>query len=134
MSEVKTNKLTGTTSAGDIDVTSEGGAVTFQLQQGLIKAWFQISASTGTLQDSFNTASASDNGTGSFTQNHTNNMSNSDYAFVAMSGHDNNTLPGATITFMHKAITTGTRVRITNASGTVTDESQCNGMSAGDLA
>ena len=133
MSEVITDKLTGKTAAGDVDVTSEGGAVTFQLQQGLIKAWFQFN-SDASLQDSFNTASCTDNGTGSFTQNHTNNMANSDYAFVAMSGHDNNTLPGATITFMHKAITTGTRVRITNAAGTVQDESQCNGMSAGDLA
>ena len=84
--------------------------------------------------DSFNIDSVTDNGTGSFTQNFTNNMANSDYAFVAMAGHDNNTVPTATITNMHKAITTGTRVRIHNASGTVVDESQCNGMSAGDLA
>ena len=116
-----------------ITVASEGGAVTTSIQQGLIKAWFQFN-SDASLQDSLNTASCTDNGVGSFTQNHTNAMANSDYAFLAMSGHDNNTLPGATITFMHKAITSGTRVRITNASGTVTDESQCNGMSAGDLA
>ena len=133
MSQVITDKLTGKTSAGDVEVTSEGGAVTFQLQQGLIKAWFQFN-SDASLQDSFNTASCTDNGTGSFTQNHTNNMANSDYAFVAMAGHDNNTLPTATITVMHKAITTGTRVRIHNSAGTVQDESQCNGMSAGDLA
>ncbi len=133
MSQVITDKLTGKTSAGDVEVTSEGGAVTFQLQQGLIKAWFQFN-SDASLQDSFNTASCSDNGVGSFSQNHTNNMANSDYAFVAMAGHDNNTLPTATITVMHKAITSGTRVRIHNASGTVVDESQCNGMSSGDLA
>tara|TARA_Y100000004_G_scaffold30530_1_gene31799 strand:+ start:190 stop:645 length:456 start_codon:yes stop_codon:yes gene_type:complete len=118
---------------GSSTVASEGGAVNTSIQQGLIKAWFQFN-SDASLQDSFNTASCTDNGTGSFTQNHTNSMANSDYAFLAMSGHDNNTLPGATITFMHKAITSGTRVRITDASGTVTDESQCNGMSAGDLA
>ena len=130
---LKTDKLTGKTTAGSISVVGEGNSTTTNLQQGLIKAWFQFN-SDASLQDSINTASCTDNGVGSFTQNHTNNMANSDYAFVAMAGHDNNTLPTATITVMHKAITSGTRVRIHNASGTVVDESQCNGMSSGDLA
>ena len=37
MSEMIVNKLTGKTSAGDIDVVSEGGGATMQLQQGLTK-------------------------------------------------------------------------------------------------
>ena len=134
MSEVITDKLTGKTSAGDVDVTSEGGAVTFQLQQGLIKAWFQIDAASGVLDDSFNYSSSSDNGTGSFTQNYTNNMANQNYSFVAMPGHDDNTVPGATMANMHKAITSGTRVRIANHAGSIVDEQECNGMSSGDLA
>ena len=73
MSEVKTNKLTGTTSAGDIDVTSEGGAVTFQLQQGLAKTWVNFSGS-GTIatRTSFNVSSLTDNGTGDYTVNFSN--------------------------------------------------------------
>ena len=134
MSEVITDKLTGKTAAGDVDVTSEGGAVTFQLQQGLIKAWFQIDAASGVLDDSFNYSSSSDNGTGSFTQNYTNNMANQNHSFVAMPGHDDNTEPGATMANMHKAITSGTRVRIANHAGSIVDEQECNGMSAGDLA
>ena len=133
MSEILTNKLTGTSTAGSIAVTGEGNSTTTNLQQGLIKAWFQFE-SDASIEDSFNIDSVTDNGTGSFTQNLTNNMANSDYAFVAMAGHDNNTVPTATITNMHKAITTGTRVRIHNSSGTVVDESECNGMSSGDLA
>ncbi len=37
MSTVIADNLTGKTSAGDITVTSEGGAATMQLQQGLAK-------------------------------------------------------------------------------------------------
>ena len=39
MSTIKTNTLTGTTSAGSIVVTGEGGSTTTNLQQGLAKAW-----------------------------------------------------------------------------------------------
>ena len=78
MSEVKTNKLTGTTSAGDIDVTSEGGAVTFQLQQGLAKAW--VTHQHGdTVDDSFNHSSITDSGTGDFTCNFSSNMASATY-------------------------------------------------------
>ena len=131
---LKVDSITGVTTAGSIAITGEGNSTTTNLQQGLIKAWFQIDAASGALDDSFNYSSASDNGTGSFTQNYTNNMANQNHSFVAMAGHDDNTLPGATITVMHKAITTGTRVRIHNSSGSVVDEQECNGVSAGDLA
>jgi len=78
MSEVKTNKLTGTTSAGDIDVTSEGGAVTFQLQQGLAKSWafYQSQA----LTDSLNVSSVTDVLTGALYINFANAFSNDDWA------------------------------------------------------
>ena len=48
MSEMIVNKLTGKTSAGDIDVVSEGGNATMQLQQGLAKAWVNF-VGTGTV-------------------------------------------------------------------------------------
>ena len=37
MSEIKTNKLTGTSTAGSILVTSEGNSTTTNLQQGFGK-------------------------------------------------------------------------------------------------
>ena len=42
MSTIKTNTLTGTTSAGSILVTGEGGSTTTNLQQGLTKTWVTI--------------------------------------------------------------------------------------------
>ena len=45
MSEIKVDTLTGKTSAGDITVTSEGGAATMQLQQGLAKVWQNLDGS-----------------------------------------------------------------------------------------
>ena len=42
MSTIKTNTLTGTTSAGSIVVTGEGGTNTTNLQQGLAKKCWQL--------------------------------------------------------------------------------------------
>ncbi len=39
MSEIKTDKFTGTTTAGSIVVTGEGNSTTTNLQQGLVKHW-----------------------------------------------------------------------------------------------
>ena len=77
MSTIKTNTLTGTTSAGSIVVTGEGGSTTTNLQQGLTKAWCNLKG-TGTIaiQDSFNTSSATDRNTGRYEFNRTNNMVN----------------------------------------------------------
>ncbi len=88
MSEIITDKLTGKTSAGDVDVTSEGGAVTMQLQQGLAKAWMGAwSFSTNSSGDSFNIASNTDNGTGDVTSTFSSSMNNADFAGGAI---DNN--------------------------------------------
>jgi hypothetical protein len=88
MSEIKVDTLTGKTSAGDITVTSEGGAATMQLQQGLAKVWVNFNG-TGTIatRDSLNVSSLSDNATGQFATNYSNNMNNDDYAF---GGHTSN--------------------------------------------
>ena len=81
MSTILVDNLTGKTSAGDITVTSEGGAATQSLQQGLAKAWISMT-SAAVLQDSINVASAVDNGTGDFQVNFSNNMNNSDYSAI----------------------------------------------------
>ena len=81
MSEIKVDTLTGKTSAGNITVTSEGGAATQSLQQGLVKAWVNFNG-TGTIatRDSVNIASMTDSGNGVFSMNLSNAMSNDDYA------------------------------------------------------
>ena len=80
MSEILVNKLTGTSTAGSILVTGEGNSTTTNLQQGLAKAWLNYSGSGTTFRDSFNMASATDNGTGDYTHAFTSNMGNVNYA------------------------------------------------------
>ena len=79
MSTIKTNTLTGTTSAGSILVTGEGGSTTTNLQQGLAKQWCNFVGSSASVNDSFNTASVTDNGTGDFSPQITNDMSGVHY-------------------------------------------------------
>ena len=89
MSEIITNKLTGKTSAGDVTITSEGGAATMQLQQGLAKAWHNFNGSgTVATRDSLNVSSITDNATGVFTTGFTNSMSNADYSLPAQGSFD----------------------------------------------
>jgi len=87
MSTILVDNLTGKTSAGSITVTSEGGAATQSLQQGLAKAWGHVAtANSTTLDDSFNYTSVTDNGTGDWTYAFVNSMTNSAYSFVSIHG------------------------------------------------
>ena len=78
MSTIKTNTLTGTTTAGSISVTGEGNSTTTNLQQGLAKAWFACDDMA--ILDSLNSAGLTDNGTGDLTLTVTNAMNNDDYS------------------------------------------------------
>ena len=79
-SQLKVDTLTGVTTAGSILVTGEGNSTTTNLQQGLAKSWANTSGDgTPAIDDSFNNASVTDNGTGDQTFAFTNNMSNSNY-------------------------------------------------------
>jgi len=85
MSEIKTDKLTGVGTAGVIVVTGEGNSTTTNLQQGLIKSWYCLQGTDPFgLKDSFNTASATDNGEGDYTTVRINAFSNDDYATAAL--------------------------------------------------
>ena len=78
---LKVDELQGIVSAGDITVTSEGGAATQSLQQGLSKAWVNYKGTTtNEVRDSLNVASVSDDGAGVFTVNYSNSFNNSSYA------------------------------------------------------
>ena len=81
MSTLKTNTLTGTTSAGSILVTGEGGSTTTNLQQGLAKVWvnFDGSATDAAARDSLNVSGMTDNGTGDYTVTIANDMNNNLY-------------------------------------------------------
>ena len=79
---LKVDDLRGNTSAGDITITSEGGAATQSLQQGLAKVWINFNG-TGSIasRDSFSVSSLTDDGTGSYDINFSNNTGNANYAY-----------------------------------------------------
>ena len=79
MSTIKTNTLTGTTSAGSIVVTGEGGSTTTNLQQGLNKVWFTLGVDA-VQDDSFNCSSVDDDGSGDYGIHFTNDFNNALYA------------------------------------------------------
>jgi len=129
MSEIKVDTLTGKTSAGDITVTSEGGAATQSLQQGLAKAWGHFEGSDAILDDSLNTSSLTDVGTGDFQINFSNDMDNVNYAAVA-AGRDtaiiSNRADGYT--------TTSYNFVVRNSAFTAVDRDDTTYVVHGDLA
>lgn len=137
MSEVKANKLTGTTSAGDIDVTSEGGAVTFQLQQGLCKAFGNIESGT-TLVESFNESAFTDNGTGDFTHNFTNSMANKNHVTTGNNMRNSAGGYGHTAAYGNSSDTSSTtssaRMLYSNVSNGLEDMRRTMAVTHGDLA
>ena len=75
MATLKTNTLTGTSTAGSIAVTGEGNSTTTNLQQGLAKFWIAHAGdNTPTATDSFNVGSITDVGQGNYKYNFTNNF------------------------------------------------------------
>ena len=74
MATLKTNTLTGTSTAGSIVVTGEGNSTTTNLQQGLAKVW--SFCTDNVITDSLNTSSSSDVTTGKYTITFTNNTAN----------------------------------------------------------
>ena len=107
-SELKVNKLTGVTTAVSISVTGEGNSTTTNLQQGLAKQWAtHTQASTYVLDDSFNVASLTDNGTGESSLTFTNAPANANYTVTFGTGFKN-------------------RFAIANANNTTRVKVECN--------
>ena len=134
MSEVKTNKLTGTSTAGSILVTGEGNSTTTNLQQGLAKAWIAFDG-TGTIaiKDSNNFASISDDGTGDYKSNLTSALSNANGSATSGGGHPSG------LTNVGESIQVGmlSSSQLSHESGTISanvDFAHVNAAVHGDLA
>jgi|TARA_R100001129_G_scaffold93169_1_gene63495 hypothetical protein len=84
MATLKTNTLTGTSTAGSIAVTGEGNSTTTNLQQGLAKAWVNYNQSTPATVDSFSISSVTDSTTGEFKINISSAFSNTGYSSTGM--------------------------------------------------
>ena len=79
-SELRVDNLKGSTTGGSINVLGEGTSATTNLQQGLCKGWCNFDGTgTATFRDTFNFASLTDQGTGQYDLNFTNNMANTNY-------------------------------------------------------
>ena len=137
---VKIDTIKGKTTAGSVTVQGEGSATT-NLQQGLAKTWVNFNGnSTIATRDSLNNASLTDNGTGDYTVNFTNNMGNDDYAvswnsglksitwglpiFIGLSGAGNNDCFS----------TSKFRVGSAQPDDNLVDNFMCNAITLGDLA
>ena len=79
MATLKTNTLTGTSTAGSIAVTAEGNSTTTNLQQGLAKVWSTQSDDGTSTLDSFNVTSIADTATGKQTITFANDFANANY-------------------------------------------------------
>src|SRR5210317_2049694 len=80
MSEIKVDTLTGKTTANDITVTV-GATATQSLEQGSLKCWVHAN-NAATIEDSLNTSSSVDDGTGQYTYNLTNAFTSVSYSNV----------------------------------------------------
>ena len=141
MSEIKVDTLTGKTTAGNITVTSEGGAATQSLQQGLVKAWFNMDErNTPSFYDSFNFSSIADLGTGQITVAFTSAFSNNNYSLSgsqANTGTNYTRGPGG---FYDTALATTSYTYLScggsdaSANGFLRDDVTMKQMFVGDLA
>ena len=139
MSTIKTNTLTGTTSAGSILVTGEGGSTTTNLQQGLCKAFVNFTSITTTAtRDSFNISSLTDVSTGkTYPISFTSNMNNDDYSG---SYYNNASTTGTAYTNVNNNYAGGFGTRATSSFGTqsfadaLTDSHLNDVLIFGDLA
>ena len=84
MATLKTNTLTGTSTAGSIAVTAEGNSTTTNLQQGLAKLWCHLDMNQDphTIDDSLNTSSVTDRNAGKITVTASNAMASINYTTV----------------------------------------------------
>mgnify|MGYP007073232768 CR=1 FL=1 len=128
---LKVDDLRGNTSAGDITITD--GSATSSLQSGLVKAWGNFtSEGTFTTNDSFNTSSITDTGTGSAQPNWSNNFSSANYA-ATMSCEDSSAYHGM-MQQISNPTTALTNILSASATNTARDVEYGYYMTSGDLA
>ena len=127
MATLKTNTLTGTTTAGSIAVTGEGNSTTTNLQQGLLKFWLQADSSAS-VRDSLNNSGSTDNGTGDYSYTFTNNMGNDDYALGTV-------VVAAELSGASTLTTSSIRISVFSRADSFSQQDQVNyNTVAGDLA
>ena len=88
-----------------------------------------------TINDSFNTSSMTDNGTGDYQINYTNSMSNVNYGISSLGVHDAGSYTRmATYDHDDPATTSNFTLNMQDTNGNQGDAEPCNILIAGDLA
>ena len=117
--------------------TSDGGAATTSIVQGLAKAWIDFNG-TGTvaIADSFNITSIADNNTGDYSVTIANDMANANYVHAGNSGGANGTSAGAVYANDQGTARTTTLFRIytLHTNSNTVDTPTINIIVNGDLA
>ena len=118
MSEIRVTTISDTAGTGPVTLTKQHAA----------KAWVNFNG-TGTIaaRDSFNVSSLTDNSTGNYNVNLTNNMSNTSYCWSGI----NNTFHNATSTVL---TTSSYNLQSYNSSHASEDVALFNTAIQGDLA
>ena len=138
-SQLNVDTIKGKSTAGSISIQGEGSKTT-NMQQGLVKAWWSIDGvtSTAVFRDSFNCSTVTDNTTGDYTANFTNNMNNDSYG-TGSQGRRNPSVAdnGNVVTPMGEAAPTTSSLRHDCARADFAaseDIDRCNALLCGDLA
>jgi len=139
MSEIKVDTLTGKTTANIVTITA-GASQTMDLIPSVVKIYVNFNGSSNTVLDSINTSSVTDNSTGQYTYNYSNNMSSSSYGFSNTAGGSSGTTGddsyGSTGQAGNSAGTLSSSIkgRYKHNNGTNYDASNASILVVGDLA
>ena len=129
MSEIKVDTLTGKTTAKTVTVTV-GATATQSLEQGSLKCWVHAN-NAATIEDSLNTSSSVDDGTGQYTYNLTNAFTSVSYSNVC--GNIDITTASAVFGIVWTYTASQWRTRWYSTGGIYTDVDNAYSL-AGDLA
>ena len=136
MSTLRTNTLEGMDAKNNITIVAGAGNITTtNVQEGLCKCWvnFDGSASGAASRDSFNVASMTDNGTGTYTVTFSNAMSNTSYTASGLIALENDAGSYNPLAVADRA-TASCRVDCENNSSSNSDPVAVDTQIFGDLA
>jgi len=123
----------GTLKADTLTHSTAGSVDTNFVVNGSAKAWMQAVGAGTSYNDSFNTSSLTDVGTGNIRVTYTNNMSSDDSAFTL--GHQYQSLSGSSAFVANAgAMTTSTHEHSHYQNGALADPVKYSGAIHGDLA
>ena len=94
-SVLKVDDLRGNTASGNITITSEGGAATMQLQQGVAKTWLHYNQTTNNNRNSLSISSVADTAAGHWKGTLSNPMADAYYVISGAGCYDSNVTDSA---------------------------------------